>query len=322
MDQLLDAFVTASPDAAEEQLGVLLSAHASPIVTRVIASRLGAGSGDADDVRAQVLLQLMLRLRHGRLEQTLGTIEAFSAYVAAAAHHGCDHFLRAKYPLRWQLRNRLRYALEHDRRFALWKSPHGTWLGGSRGSEAQRPAAAPRTESLSTIDPQQVKEFLARLFEQSGGPLELTTIVDVAAEVWRVPLFPHDEVSSLEHLADRLPGADAAMVQRQRAERAWQEIQVLPVRQRQALLLNLKDDALNLFLVTGTASLRALAAALDMEVAALAGLWNDLPLADNEVARRLGCTRQQVINLRMAARKRLVNRLNGRANIAPVRTSP
>jgi hypothetical protein len=175
---------------------------------------------------------------------------------------------------------------------------------------------------LSDIDPQQLKGFLARLFEKSGGPLELTTIVDLAAEVWRIPLFPYDEVSNLEHLADGRRGADVAMVQRQRAERAWQEIRVLPVRQRQALLLNLKDDALSLFLLTGTASLRALAETLDMDVAVLAGLWNELPLSDNDVALRIGCTRQQVINLRMAARKRLVNRLNDRANIARLRTSP
>ena len=55
---------------------------------------------------------------------------------------------------------------------------------------------------------------------------------------------------------------------------------------------------------------------------ALAALWHALPLPDNDVALRLDCTRQQVINLRMAARKRLVNRLDGRANIAPGRTSP
>ena len=42
-----------------------------------------------------------------------------------------------------------------------------------------------------------------------------------------------------------------------------------------------------------------------------AALWNELPLADNAVAARLGCTRQQVINLRMAARKRLGHRLEG-----------
>lgn len=322
MDAILQAFATASDADAEEELGRLLAQQASPVIARVVASRIGAGAGEAEDVRGQVLLQLMIRLRHGRSEQSLGVIETFSAYAAGAAHHGCDHFLRAKYPLRWQLRNRLRYALEHDRRFALWKTAHGTWLGGVRGWQTRPAGTPPPAEALSAIEAQQVKEFLARVFDVSDGPLELTAIADLAAEVWRVPLLPHDGAAGLEHVADRGHGADAALAERQRAARTWQEIRELPLRQRQALLLNLKDDALSLFLITGTASLRDLAAALDMAVEALAELWDELPLPDNELARRLDCTRQQVINLRMAARKRLLNRLNGRANIAPFRTSP
>jgi hypothetical protein len=51
-------------------------------------------------------------------------------------------------------------------------------------------------------------------------------------------------------------------------------------------------------------------------VDALAALWNDLPLPDNALALRLGSPRQQVINLRMSARKRLANRLRSTANIA------
>lgn len=321
MDALLAAFATTSDDDAEEQLGVLLARHASPVIASVVARRIGGGSGEAEDVRGGVLLQLMLRLRRCRIERTLDAIDSLTAYAAAAAHHGCDHFLRAKYPLRWQLRNRLRYALEHDRRFTLWRSTHGTWLGGLRGSQTQPQGTPPPSGAVSDIEPQQVKAFLVRLFEGSGGPLELTAIVDLAAEVWRVPRLPHDGAAALEHVADRGLGADTAMVERERAGRAWQEIQELPLRQRQALLLNLKDDALSLFLVTGTASLRALAAALEMDAEALAALWHELPLPDNELARRLECTRQQVINLRMAARKRLANRISGRANIAPLRTS-
>ena len=49
-----------------------------------------------------------------------------------------------------------------------------------------------------------------------------------------------------------------------------------------------------------------------------ASLWQRIPLDDETIARRLGCTRQQVINLRMAGRKRLSNRLRRRtAALAP-----
>jgi hypothetical protein len=41
----------------------------------------------------------------------------------------------------------------------------------------------------------------------------------------------------------------------------------------------------------------------------LARMWNDLPIDDMRIATRLGIKRQQVINLRKAARARLARRL-------------
>jgi hypothetical protein len=93
----------------------------------------------------------------------------------------------------------------------------------------------------------------------------------------------------------------------------WSEILELPVRQRVALLLNLRDvtgdGVLWALPVTGIASLREIAAALDIAPLDMAAMWKGLPLDDQTIAARLGCTRQQVINLRMAARRRLTNRL-------------
>jgi hypothetical protein len=96
-------------------------------------------------------------------------------------------------------------------------------------------------------------------------------------------------------------------------KRLWEEILLLPLRQRLALLLNLRDEhggaALPLFPATGVASMRQIAAALEMEAVALAGIWNQLPLADQTIAARLSVNRQQVINLRKSARERLGRRL-------------
>ncbi len=87
------------------------------------------------------------------------------------------------------------------------------------------------------------------------------------------------------------------------------QIRELPLRQRHAVLLTLRDDAIVLFVTTGAASMRDIALSLELPAEQFAALWNELPLPDNAVAARLGCTRQQVINLRMAARKRLAYRL-------------
>ena len=309
MDALLDSFLAAAPENADAALGDLLDTHASPIARRVIVHRLGDRCRDADDVHAQVLLHLMLRLRRGRVEETLGAINTFAAYVAAAAHHGCDHYVRATHPLRWQLRNRIRYALEHERSFALWKSVNGVWLCGRQGWQTRSAVDPPAVADAPPVAATQMKAFLTQLFERVGGPLALTAVVDTAADLWGVPRFQTADVAELDQLSDRARTADAALAQRQHAAQAWLAIRELPVRQRQALLLHLADDALSVFVTTGTASIRAIAEALDLDLAAFAALWEQLPLADNAIAERLGCARQQVINLRMAARKRLNNRL-------------
>ena len=147
MDQVLESFL-ASPDEgqSEEQLGDLLARHAAPVVRRVVSRRLGAVSSDIDDVCSQVMLQLMLRLRRERIDASLAAIDAFASYVATAAHHGCDHHIRAKYPLRWRLRNRLRYVLEHQPQFALWKASDGSWLCGRAAWRARQTVGSSRVD--------------------------------------------------------------------------------------------------------------------------------------------------------------------------------
>jgi len=66
-----------------------------------------------------------------------------------------------------------------------------------------------------------------------------------------------------------------------------------------------------LFPETGIASIRQIAATLEMEDEELAELWGKIPLDDLEIAQRLSVTRQQVINLRQSARKRLGRRMTG-----------
>jgi hypothetical protein len=311
MDAILAPFVAAHGSDAEATLGDLLATHATPLIRRVVVRRLGHANCDVDDVCSQVVMQLMLRLRQGVKDGDLGAIEVFDRYTAASAHHGCDHYLRRKYPLRWQLRNRIRYVLEHDSHWFVWQVTGETWLCGPVGWQARPPAMAPAVGDLAGVAPQRVRELLLRIFQLSDGPLELASVVELAATAWGVPMRRDEDGEGIEAVPDPRTPIDVDMALRERAERVWSEIRELPVRQRQALLLNLKDEGLSLFLATGTASLRGVAEALEMPVETLAGLWNDLPLSDIEVALRMGCTRQQVINLRMSARKRLSNRMAG-----------
>jgi RNA polymerase sigma factor (sigma-70 family) len=89
----------------------------------------------------------------------------------------------------------------------------------------------------------------------------------------------------------------------------WETIQLLPHQQRMAVLLNLKDGhgntALRYVLASGIATMDDIAAALGVDDAKLLQWWPLLPLPDAQIADYLGVSRQRIINLRQAARKRL-----------------
>ena len=101
----------------------------------------------------------------------------------------------------------------------------------------------------------------------------------------------------------------------ERLERLWKEICQLPLEQRSALLLNLRDpqesSMITLLSDIGIATVREVASVLTLPLEGFAGLWNDLPLDDSTIAQHLQVTRQQVINFRVSARRRLSRRMRG-----------
>ena len=117
----------------------------------------------------------------------------------------------------------------------------------------------------------------------------------------------------IERIRDHSLNAAERLAQMQYLARLWREIGGLSLRQRLALLLNLRESgqasALSLFVETGIADLRQIAEALEFQADTFTILWNQLPLDDNSIAKHMGITRQQVINLRKSARDRLVRRM-------------
>jgi hypothetical protein len=99
-------------------------------------------------------------------------------------------------------------------------------------------------------------------------------------------------------------------MQSQRA--LWAEIRELPRRQRLALLLNARDPAgdsvLRLLIESHVVTAGELARALEVRESDLESLLCRLPMRDLAIADWLQLTRQQVINLRSAARDRLARR--------------
>lgn len=336
LDPLLRGFVeTPEEDEADRRLGTLLENEAGPLIRRIAARKLRAHAGDAvsrqdlDDVAADALLALVSRLQRLRADPAAEPIASFEDYTATVAHNACAHYLRRKHPERSRLKNRIRYVLGRDRRFGLWEAGDGLVCGLAawRPREASPTAmeALPHlgaesarwsryTDALRSGRQDDPAPLLDALLRAAGGPVELDRLVGTMASLVLAGGAERGDMPPADVLADRatLP-ADRLLEQREFTESLWREVCLLPVRQRVALLLSLRDargsGLLWVLPLTGVAAVREIARTLEMPELELAGLWNRLPLDDLAIGERLGCTRQQVINLRLSARKRLSNRL-------------
>lgn len=343
-DALLERYLSErDPAVAQECLEELLSEYVEPVVrdiTRYKSRLNGASSSDheaqdEEDIRSEVVLQLISRLREHRSFRTERPIENFRGYVAATTYNAFHKYLRGKYPARWRLKNRLRYLLNHRANFAVWENESGEYLCGlaawprnlaSRSSASEHQRGLP--EFVDSLAPSEnaggmnLPELVNKLLVWCGHPVQLDELVGIVAKLQdiRDPQAVHQldygERGAGAYICELLPdpNVDIATTVEQRffLERLWQEVGQLPQRQRMALLLNLRDaragDALILLTLTGIASLRQIADVLEMSVERLASLWGKLPLQDAEIALLLGITRQQVINLRKSARERLARR--------------
>jgi hypothetical protein len=331
-DQILLRYLSAeSGSSADEWLEKLLSEHAEPIIKRValFKLRLSANQQDEQDVRSEVVLHLIKRLRDLRKSPASGFIHNFRAYAAQTTHNCCNELLRNKYPIRWRLKNRLRYLFNHRKNLAIWQSPENEWLCGlSEWSKQAAPILVTGTAknddcSIASSDRSSASLKMIKLVDaflaERGSPVSLDELVEAVAEGLGIcePRAVLEQTEDGENIFDFLPDPrvnTASQVEfRIYLEELWKEINQLPLRQRMALLLNLRDaqgrDALQLFPLTGIAGIREIASTQEMPVERLALLWNDLPLDDNHIAELLEIRRQQVINLRKSGRERLARRM-------------
>ena len=340
IDGVLSPYVEARDEAdAVAELEQLICERAQPIVRQIVGTKLRVGRSansdltedEANDLTSEITLKLVKRL--DRLRENAGeeTITNFRGYVAVTAYRACDEQLRKKYPRRHSLKNQLRYVLTHHEGFAIWEGPGGISLCGFKRWQDRKDVAKQSklrrfVETLRLNDHSLPKsgqklnpsDLLVAIFERLGEPLEFDDLVSAVAELWQVK----DSLSRSNSAdPDMLTGSAQAelsnrletqMDQHLHLEKLWAEIRELPLRQRMALLLGLRDSQgcgmLALLPLIRIASIRQIAETLSMPAEKLATLWNQLPLEDNEIAEALGLTRQQVINLRKCARQRLWRR--------------
>lgn len=242
--------------------------------------------------------------------------------------------MRRQFPERHAFKNRVYYLLTRQRSFALWRGENDKLIADFADWQGQRPTAA--ADRLSTIaeddnilaqigsltsnrHSERLADVLAAFFNYTG-PIEFDKLVSALAAMMQIRDQPLDSVELNESAIGLAASArelntDWQVEKRIFLQRLWDELRQLPLNQRAALLLNLKDEdgrgCIALFPVTGIASLRQLAEVLEIDAHKFAELWNELPLEDARIAELLGLKRQQVINARKSGRERLARRLIG-----------
>ena len=323
-DEILASYLAERDEAAAGLLlHTLIVEVAAPYIRIVVASNLrGPWQSETSDAAQEVLLHLtshLRRLREGLSEATAPgdpSIRNFRAYVAAAARRAAGFTLRRSNPERYRLRSRIRYSLKSNPAFVLKEDELGR-----RVAALQRTAARPIATDA---------ELQAIPIPQGASGMPLPKLVELVLISANAPVL-------LDYLTEYIGDATGGFARQEQFEAAaaipasnlsdqmdqrawlahlWTEIVELPRNQRVALLLNLRDhigdSALRLLPAFGIATIRQIAAALEMEAQAVAALWRRLPIDDLEIAAMLSLTRQQIANLRKSARDRLVRRMGGR----------
>lgn len=341
LDALLVPWLEAASDeVAEQQLTQLIADELAPVIKGVIRFklRLAPGVPDVEDLLQETLAEVLGQLRKCRtapVEQAIGDLRGLAATIT---YRVCYRWLRRQAPRRNALRNRLQYVLTRQPGLALWPalskerlkrllSGLAVWRGRDDLASAAQLQQLAVDETLRTRagrlgagkGPAAFGEFLRALFNAARLPIEFDALVSVSSALLQVRDELPVSTAADEGGEIQLPAGpdDVAWQVEKRIflQRLWEEVQLLPLQQRAALLLNLRDaggrGCIALFPALGIANVRALAAALELPPERLAALWNQLPLDDATIAELLTLTRQQVINARKAGRERLLRRLRG-----------
>jgi DNA-directed RNA polymerase specialized sigma24 family protein len=323
-------------EQADSFLTQLITTHLDSIIQGVIHHKLHLYSNansqqhEADDIRQEVVLQLLAELQKFRSHPETHSIRDVRGLTAVITYRTCSRWMRRQFPERHALKNRLYYLMTRQRGFALWPAQNGKLVAGFASWRGQNSSATkPLRELISADEKLQTRvrstgiegkqagwsEVLAAIFEQAGTPIDFDDLVSALSSLLYIRNQPLESTDESETRTAVTTDTAWQIEKRIFLQRLWEEVAQLPLNQRAALLLNLKDaegrGCIGLFPAAGIATVRELAETIGMEAVEFAELWNRLPLDDMTIAQRLGLARQQVINARKSARERLARRLKG-----------
>lgn len=162
----------------------LVGEQASPIVERIVSSRIRGGT--AEDVRSDVVADLISRLRELKQSGDRETIRDFRAYSAVAAYHGCDKYYRRAFPQRYRLENQLRYLLGKHVRLAIWVGPDGEWLCGNKVWRHHHPLVKAAAVDTARAGSREAILLVEKILDELTAPLAFDELVERVARHWRI----------------------------------------------------------------------------------------------------------------------------------------
>ncbi len=339
--RLLSAYLDEKDAYWSAQLVEQLIEKSTPLIEKIVVGNLRNLLGsrthflqlqDLPDVRQEIILRLLTQLKVWREKASPVVIKDFPAYIATVSYNCCYEYKQRKYPQRFRLKKKLQYLFTHQLELGLWQDDAQEWFGGLRewgGDLRHWQILVPqRAEQLlnnqlpkvlqnvpdASLRRNSALEQVVALFNWSQEFIHLGDLIAIFQKWWNLP----DETVQLEDYFLTQPfevlKIETALESNKKLKTVWAEITLLPLAQRKALLLNLRDsvdrELVTLLPALDIASLREIAASLEMIPENLAQVWNNLPLNDQQIASEMGLERRQVINLRRAARERLARRLN------------
>jgi DNA-directed RNA polymerase specialized sigma24 family protein len=303
-------------DAAASAKSRLLE-QVAPVVRAILVRKSGMSLAEDDQRRDNIdaleLFQDVLARLWERLVEATGPVPELrdlKGYAAATTYNVWSDYLRDKYPQRASLKNRLRYFLGHQPRYAIWENAEGELVGGHK--KWQLGATMPPSHRVIALREQQdrlpagsiprkaMERFVAddwgrlldALFERLGGPVEIDDLVGVVAaliglkedRVESVDEDPGDEDEPAHELADadgRRPDRDFEL--RSTLTRLWVAIRALKFDYRCAYLLNIPGPGksrgdIEVFVLHGVATITEIGATLALTEKHYQVLWVDFAL--------------------------------------------
>jgi RNA polymerase sigma factor (sigma-70 family) len=265
---------------------------------------------DAVEVYHDVLARVWERLRAAAPSDAL--VADIRGYAAAVAHNAWSDYLRDKYPRRASLKNRLRYFLTHQPRYAVWQNADGESLGGLRrwqlsGQAATANGLASLRDGTRKLPPgslpQRANEhyaaedwdrLLSALFAAIGGPAPLDDLVAAIARLVglqeeRTDSLDDDDEERAEIADDTQPSPEDIAEARSSLARLWAAVLRLKPDHRCAYLLNIPGPGksrgdIEVFVLHGIASVRDIGAGLCLDERQYAIAWTLLELNEPDRA--------------------------------------